>query len=638
VRQERGEDDDPCLLLNPTYAYVTDENGQVFRFLRLSPPGEDYGVFIAMPTNVVDQDSYGCTLEGSAGTYVFTKRHGTVIHFEPTTIELVLIGDRNHPEQKTALEYHNWSRVTTVSDRFGSQLVYERSAGLVPSSITASVGSGTQRMQIFTDGTRVSGIQDPAGNLWSYDYDSMGIDGIFAPVLTQVTAPAMTTPVGPQSPVTTYDYEIVSEPDSQVINPPPSPPLVHYHLNVTSITDPLGHSYGFEYVFDWSKQILDPKTGLIYVSNGEPRRVKQVTLPDDSVATYQAVGIVAVYTGTAEGARATYVVDAEENGRFYDFGQSQVRIMDEWKQMLWPSSDTRRIPLLVYYPELTVTYYSGKNVTFDDPTEPTDVIHYAPDSGTEQIWQEEFEFDFSAGMALSSMRDGSGNFTSYEHSDPFPPLTPAIHIFDFYSDPTAENREWTYNGATSIVRKTFHYGVFRIMDQMVDEEGRTTVYELDGMGRRLSESIFPPGGGGAIQVTQFAYDAGIAAFTTLHTVVKLGATTGDPVWVEDLVKSYLPDWLGRVAQEIVNPGGLSLTTTHTYDQNSNKRSTQDPNGYFKWFVYDGQNRITTITDEGPGSRNFVYDLRGNKVTEIDENSHSTTFEYDVFNRVVTQTR
>ncbi|MDR3403122.1 MAG: RHS repeat-associated core domain-containing protein [Chthoniobacter sp.] len=646
VSQQRGIDDDPCLLLSPTYAYVTDENGQTYRFILLSPPGSVDGIFVAMPTTTVDQDSYTCTLTGAGGAYTFRKRHGIEIRLMPSGISVTLIGDRNHPERKSSLETHTWSRVVSVTDRFGGSLVYGASAGLVPSSITAnpdSSGLGAQTVGIFTDGRRVFGVQDPAGNGWSYNYDELGWGTVFAPILTSVGAPVMTTPTGPQYPVTGYRYSILPEADSQITEPPADPPLEHYHVNVESIVDPLGNGYAFEYLFDWSKRRLDPKTGLTYTVNGEPRWVSRVTQPDGSHASFLGIGVLSILEGVAAGSRATQVIDADGNGRLYDFGPCQIEIMFSWAGMLWPSTDTRRIPVLVFYPQMIVTYYSGSSISIDVATDGGAITHTGT-GDTVQIWREVFGFARDAGMALASVSDLNGNLTTYSHTEPFIPTQPVgVEIFGFWSDPTTETRQWNYGGTTTTVTKEFHYGAYRIMDRSLDEEGRETVYELDSIGRRISESITPPGASDPIQVTLFAYESSIGGFLTRHTVQKLSTASGDPTWVDDLVKAYVPDASGRVAQEIVDPDrtghtGLKLTTIHVYDQNGNKRSTCDPNGRYKWFVYDGQNRITMIVDEGPGTKSFQYDLRGNKLVETDENSHSTNFEYDTFNRVITQTR
>lgn len=350
-----------------------------------------------------------------------------------------------------------------------------------------------------------------------------------------------------------------------------------------------------------------------------------VTLPDAGRATFQGYGILSIHTGTASGSRASFVVDAEGNGRVYDFGACQVEILHQWADMLWPSSDTRRIPLLAYYVSMNVVFYEGSAVTFTVHSDGT--VTY---SGPGQVWQELFNFDRQAGMALSSVTDGSGNQTSYMYGDAFSDPT-GMAPFSLWSDPTQESRQWD----SGMVTKTFAYGVYRIMSQSVDEEGRITNYALDSMGRRLSETIYAPGASSPTQVTVFAYDSGIAAFVSGHTVQTL---SGDPSWAVDLVKTYAPDGAGRVAQEVVNPFGLSLTTNHTYDANGNKLSTQDPNGHFTYFTYDDRNRLTLITDEGPGSRTFDYDAAGNKISETDQNNHSTLFEYDALNRVITQTR
>ncbi len=655
VRQVRGTDTDPCLYLEPTTATVTDENGQSYRFILLGEGsldgggGDLTGVWAPKPSSDVDKESCMCTLDGTDGNYTFTKAHGVQIVYAGGVMEFNLIGDRNHPEKPTTVQIHTYTGASTVTDRFGARLVYGAGSGILPGSITAYPGAadtGGLTVQFTIGDQFISSAQDPAGNIWYYNYGSDGVFPVFAPTLASVTAPTMTTPDGPRTPITNYVYETVSEPDTKpVISPPPDyVALVHYHTNLISISDPLTNVHSFEYQFDTSKQRFDDASLEIYTVNGEPRWVSRVTLPDGSQSNYVQMGFAFFFEEDITGYRASQVTDAEGNSRVYDFGGNQTLIMDDWADLLAPDhGDIRRVPMVIYYTTTTITYYSGSELTISAPTDGSGSFSHAPTGSTTQLWQEIFTFNIDAGMSLSSVQDFSGNTTSYDYGDPYPSTGEFALFVGFYSQPTAENRVWTYSGVTETVTKTMHYGVYRVMDQSVDELGRTTAYELDGIGRRISEKITAPGATDYIQVTLFGYDTAIQGFLNLHTVQKLSTATADPTWVADLVKAYVPDASGRIAQEIVDPDrtgytGLKLTTIHVYDRNGNKRSTQDPNGNFKWFGYDGQNRVTIILDEGPGTKNFQYDVRGNKIVGTDENSHSTNFEYDSLNRVITQTR
>ena len=105
-----------------------------------------------------------------------------------------------------------------------------------------------------------------------------------------------------------------------------------------------------------------------------------------------------------------------------------------------------------------------------------------------------------------------------------------------------------------------------------------------------------------------------------------------------MVTQYIPDANGRVAQEIVDPGGLALATTYTYDANGNKLTATDPKGQTTWFSYDSRNRLTTVTYADGSQKQMVYDTRGNKIKEYDENGIATLYQYDALNRLQKQAR
>ncbi len=614
--------DDRCARLSPTYLYVTDENGQTYKFIVLYTPAAPTGVFVALPSSIIEQDSFSCTLTGNLadGHYVFTKKHGTVLTFAASGIYQVLPPSRNEPDPGTSYEVHAWSRVVRVQDRFGAHLDYTPGPGLVPSAITGYAGPDHptgQTITITLDGPRVAAVRDPAGNTITYGYDTASDGAYFFPQ-TYHTRATVTTPLA----TTSYQYEMVSEGDSKPnIHPPPTP-LTYTHVNLTNITDPNGNTYSFTYDFDVSKSRYDTATGLLFAVNGEPRRIVRVDLPDGSHTRFTPSGYLAFPGGGGfEGFRETVVQDAEGATLTYDFGVPVVRTMNDWSDYLSSvDRDTRRIPLLVLQTQTKITY-AGAGID--------------PDGNGVEI----FNFNPNAGMALARLQDLSGNVTLYEYHDPLPSIpTVGAPLFGFYADPNVEYRPWSYNGGTSVfVSKKFSYGVFRIMSESIDELGRRTVYDLDSLGRRTAERIYPPTGGSpnAIQETLFHYDAGFPGFLQLKAVKRRG---DDEAWVTDLVHENIADFLGRNKEEIVNPGVLALTTSYTYDLNNNKLIVTDPKNQLKVFTYDESNRIVRVDDAAAGSKRFTYDLRGNKITEIDENGHMTTFSYDALNRLITQTR
>ena len=614
-------DDDPCARLTPTYLYVTDENGQTFKFIVLYTPDATHGVFAAMPSSTIDQDSFSCTLTGNLvdGSYVFTKKHGTKLTFVASGIQQVLPPDRNHPDTSTSYEIHTWSRIVKVEDRFGARLEYTAGPALIPSAVTGfggpSQGAG-QTIAITLADQRVTAVQDPAGNVISYTYNDETDGALLLPQAYQ-TLSSVTTPLA----TTNYQYELASELDTKPNLNPPFPPLSYTHVNLTNITDPNVNMYSFSYQFDTSKRRFDTATGLMFTVNGEPRRIVTAGLPDGSQALFTPEGTLEFPGGGGfSGFRKTIVQDAEGATITYDFGEPVVRRMNDWSDFLSSGDhDTRRIPLLILQTRTMITY-SGAGVD--------------PDGNGVEI----FDFNPDAGLALAQLQDLSGNITTYNYSDPLPPIpTVGAPLFGFYADPNAEHRSWTYDGSVPVtLTKQFSYGVFRIMSESVDELDRPTVYDLDSLGRRTAERIFPPGNVPTpIKETLFEYESDYPGFMTRQTVKK---GLNDPGWTTDLQTQYMPDAWGRLGEQIVDPDGLSLTTAYTYDLNNNKLTITDPNSHIKIFAYDELNRIVRIDDQAAGSKTFTYDPRGNKIEETDENGHTTTFAYDALNRLTTQTR
>ena len=233
------------------------------------------------------------------------------------------------------------------------------------------------------------------------------------------------------------------------------------------------------------------------------------------------------------------------------------------------------------------------------------------------LGSEKVTFDMNSSMAVSSVTDLSGNTTSFGYADPL-------------GKPSSQTNAM---GKT----KSFTYApITNIMQSVIDEEGRKTVYDVDRLGRRTKETI-SDSAGTPVQITNFEYgNSKFPGCLTQKSVQKLGS--GDPSWVQPLVTQFVLDGNGRVAQQIVDPNGVNAVTSNTYDKNGNKTSATDPRGNTTWFSYDARNRLITVTYADGTQKQTSYDAAGNKTEEIDENGFSTTFAYDALNRLVTQTR
>ena len=82
--------------------------------------------------------------------------------------------------------------------------------------------------------------------------------------------------------------------------------------------------------------------------------------------------------------------------------------------------------------------------------------------------------------------------------------------------------------------------------------------------------------------------------TTNNGLVTKTCTIFDPANNQPkLTRAEVWDAAGKLVQEIVDPGGLQLTTTHTYDPvTGDLLTTVDPTGNWTKWVYDAQRRVT----------------------------------------------
>ena len=93
------------------------------------------------------------------------------------------------------------------------------------------------------------------------------------------------------------------------------------------------------------------------------------------------------------------------------------------------------------------------------------------------------------------------------------------------------------------------------------------------------------------------------------------------------------DALGRVLQDI---GGMSQTTTYSYDSDGNPLTVVDPLTYKTTRVFDALNRLVTSTDPANGLTGITYDTHDRPLTVTDPNGGQTVYTYDGFGDVIQQ--
>ena len=622
------------------YAYVTDEDGSSYRFAITYPPDDPNHIeFFPLPNSNTEQESYYTSLKDTGrGQYTFTKKYGSTLNFSlVSSLDKTVPSDRLAPVATTYDVTHKFARLDTLRDRYGSQLNYSYTTfdSIIPGSISNNANPD-QSIRIQRNGNLITGVADPMGNQTSYAYKTISCDYPFQVLTTVTGAPDHN---GSQ-PLTGYDYDFMQDTDN---NPNRTALAPCYHCDLKSITDPRQKTYSISWLLDSSRKAWS--TAGIYTMNGVPRNVDTITLPNGigqtSFRNHSYLCLQPDFDGTKNvaflGHRATFVKDAVGNGCLYQFTNSQVITLNNAFEYLKPAQLTSPLDFayMVVFDQMTITSFAGAALQFNGS--PTDFSY----SGGNPLGSETFTFDSSAGMALQSVKDFSGNTTSYAYTDTWTPNTLHPWYTGFYpvglqGDPTIQTDA---KGNT----KTFHYGDYgtasRLLDQTVDEEKRTTAYTIDSLGRHTDEIISDPSGN-AVEHTHLEYASSYPSFVTTKTIERLGTANDNQAgtWCTDLVTSYLPDGSGNVAKQTVDPNGQALATQFTYDLNNNKVMVTDPKTYVTKFDYDGRNQLYEVdypvaSGNPVQNRTFGYDANGNKIRETDENRHSTLFVYDALNRL-----
>ncbi len=619
----------------PDQAIVTDETGAVHTFY-IWPASGGTLKFFPMPTAKNEQQTPNLEslTQASAGsgttpaTYTFIRKYGSTLTY--TMTPLTLTTAENRYQGSTYTVANTYARLTQAVDHLGNTLNYtfNQANDLVPETITVANQPATtisirqQPVSAVTSSTStqnvITAIWDANGNKTCFHYTQATPGDTSACYLDTVTTSDGAT--------TKYTYDIARETDTTPQPAEPIPPPF-WHADLASITDPLNKTYTFTYALDQSKDDYMNNPSLYvgyYTKCGLPRNIATVTLPDGTSSSFVNSSVVAVGTGsggtlalanvgtgealTFPGHHSVVVTDATNFARTYEFGTPQIVPLPAFKTLY--SSGSMNDSKIIAYKSLTITY------------------------GT--FGSESFQFDLTAAMALSQITDFSGNITTFVHGDAWSAPTDYRTIMTdttingYYGDPTSQTDALGHP-------KTFtYYGANRIMQSSTDENGNKTWNDIDSLNRRTSEKIYDPSSN-LVQETDFTYgSSSYPGFMTKKCVKALGGS--DPSWTHALVTQYVPDGNGRVAQEIVDPNGLDLVTTYTYDANGNKLTATDPKGNITWFSYDSRNRLVTVTYADGSQKQTVYDARGNKVKEYDENGIATLYQYDSLNRLLKQAR
>ena len=485
-------------------------------------------------------------------------------------------------------------------------------------------------------------IEDAVGNITRFHYNDKSITAPGTSVVYPYQELARVTfPGGTEE---HYGYEVVTDPET--VN---GKVTHHFHANLASLRRGNGAERVFSYGFDRSRKWLDSSLGRIairasmqdlpadirqrakdYVTSvnsqpqpgsvlrvqyGVPRRIAGVSWPALGLASTFAktTDTRTVFGPQFEGVSGTSVTDTAGKRYHYNFGGVKGEIVDTDTTI---SGGTTSVSTdwLIQYPEMTLSYL-----------DPAGLI----------LGSEEFEFDPAAGLALKRVIDFSGNETRWDFTEARPPgsrlaLRSDPNFLSKWPDPTAKT------DALGRIER-FEYGPLRVLSKSTDAHGTVTEYGVDASGRRTSLIVSDDSGTRLAEETYAYGNPAFPGFMTRKTRVAFANRTGK-AWEQNLVTEYHPDPLGRLAREVVDPGGLNIETLHTHDLNGRKTTGRDPNGNLTSFEYDGMSRLVKVTHADGFFTRTEHDANNLKVREVDENGHVTLFERDGLGRLTATAR
>jgi YD repeat-containing protein len=193
--------------------------------------------------------------------------------------------------------------------------------------------------------------------------------------------------------------------------------------------------------------------------------------------------------------------------------------------------------------------------------------------------------------------------------------------------------------------RTHVFGGFARLEQEIDEGNRVTVFQYDRFRRIVAEANASSGkniskqydaAGRLLSVVDHA--TGVSTFYTydIHGQRKAEVIT-TPGNAHNRSVSYQYDSLGRRLRWADGATGLQLN--YRYDAAGNQaRVFSDNLSVDHRYVYDANDRVTEIKQQGITFASYTYDAAGNRVSFNDRGTLLFTYTYDANDRVTSAVR
>ena len=479
----------------------------------------------------------------------------------------------------------------TVTATFTAPTGYGRDAAVATSiratSQTSPTLTATAVETLTLRGYRLLTLQDPQGNLTTFDYDSRGYLGMAGDPTDQRYLDFTHDPQGRLTVITDHTGRSVEYGYDDLDN-------------LTVVTDTRGLEWTYVYTSAGTgshllHQIIDP----------DGRTVEKTFFDDQGRATRQLDG---------EGRTMAEIA-------YSTVGGNEIRVVTEAGKVYTDTYNARGL--------LENQVDSLGNETSHDFDDAFNRNYSEDGNGNATIYTR------TPLGQTTAITDAQGNVTTFEYDDRNN-LTRSV-------DARGTETTYAYDTRNNIISTTNHlghstrytYNANGRQTSVTDENGHTTRYGYDAIGQRtvITDALG--------NVTRYEYDA---VGRLVRTVDALGKVTLNEYDGGDNLVKVTENYLAGQPQNYQNE--YNLVTEYTYDGAGRRVTTTDTLGRVSRSVYDDAGRLLrSIQNEHPTETaqnyqneynlitEYVYDAAGNQVATIDTLGRETRTEYDALNRV-----